>query len=280
MKMKPLILALASAAIAGTAHVALAASTPAGSDGYWFDSSGHPIRNALGECVRTSSWSPDKAIAPCDPQRKTLASVESGADNRDHSRGDNAPPAPEDMEYPEHASAARPEQEYPRPDGLALAPGANAAPDPRRSAGADAGYFKAGDDAEQLLGPNNVATETHFAFDHADISYKEEKRLDEVIGTLARLPDDAVIQVIGHTDAVGSPDYNIELSLRRAKALREYLVNNGIEPRRIILAAMGESQPVATNATAHGRALNRRAEIQVTRLAGLDPNRTTHVSAL
>jgi OOP family OmpA-OmpF porin len=71
------------------------------------------------------------------------------------------------------------------------------------------------------------------------------------------------INVIGHTDSVGTDEYNMKLSLRRAGAVRDFLVSQGVNPGLIDVVGMGKRQPVASNATAEGRALNRRVEVQV-----------------
>jgi len=69
------------------------------------------------------------------------------------------------------------------------------------------------------------------------------------------------VVVEGHTDSVGSDSYNHKLSERRAKAVRDYLVREGIDASRITTRGYGKSRPVASNDTAEGRAENRRAEI-------------------
>jgi OOP family OmpA-OmpF porin len=71
------------------------------------------------------------------------------------------------------------------------------------------------------------------------------------------------IDVVGHTDSVGSDDYNQRLSVRRAMAVKQYLVSQGINGGIIDVIGMGERQPVATNDTAAGRAMNRRVDILI-----------------
>ena len=71
------------------------------------------------------------------------------------------------------------------------------------------------------------------------------------------------IDIVGHTDSVGPEDYNQQLSVRRATTVRDFLVANGANPNLIDVSGMGESSPVADNATAEGRAQNRRVEVKV-----------------
>ena len=69
------------------------------------------------------------------------------------------------------------------------------------------------------------------------------------------------IQIEGHTDSTGSDSYNQLLSERRASSVRDFLLNQGIEPRRTRATGYGERQPVASNETAAGREQNRRVEL-------------------
>lgn len=72
-----------------------------------------------------------------------------------------------------------------------------------------------------------------------------------------------VVIAVGHTDGVGSDEYNQKLSIRRAEAVKAYLVSKGIEANRVYTEGKGKKQPVADNKTAEGRAKNRRVEIEV-----------------
>ena len=73
------------------------------------------------------------------------------------------------------------------------------------------------------------------------------------------------VEVIGHTDNVGDPVVNGTLSLARAIAVRDYLMGVGIEPTRIRAYGNGDTEPVADNNTAEGRAANRRIELLITK---------------
>ena len=79
-----------------------------------------------------------------------------------------------------------------------------------------------------------------------------------------------VIIAVGHTDWIGTVAYNQKLSVRRAEAVKAYLVSKGIEKNRVYTEGKGKSQPIADNRTAEGRAKNRRVEIEV---VGTRPNK-------
>lgn len=83
------------------------------------------------------------------------------------------------------------------------------------------------------------------------------------LATILRTYPNLDIIVSGHTDSTGSDRYNQKLSENRAKSVADYLIANGIAPNRISYIGMGDSKPVASNATAAGRRLNRRVEIKI-----------------
>jgi len=89
-----------------------------------------------------------------------------------------------------------------------------------------------------------------------------EDRLREVAKALKETPRGAVT-VEGHTDSVGSPAANEELSRRRAEAVRAFLLTQGVEPDRVRAVGLGQSRPIADNRSPEGRANNRRVEIVV-----------------
>ena len=84
--------------------------------------------------------------------------------------------------------------------------------------------------------------------------------LDDVADSLKARPD-ARIQVSGHTDSRNTESYNLHLSEERAEAVRNYLVDKGVEESRLRDKGYGESHPIADNSTAAGRAANRRVEL-------------------
>ena len=107
-----------------------------------------------------------------------------------------------------------------------------------------------------------MAADAHFDFDKAVLKPEGRAKLDDLVGKLKAVNLEVVI-VIGHTDSIGSDAYNKKLSLRRAAAVKAYLVSKGIEANRIYTEGKGESQPIADNKTKEGRAKNRRVEIEV-----------------
>lgn len=106
------------------------------------------------------------------------------------------------------------------------------------------------------------AADAFFDFDKAVLKPEGRAKLDDLAGKLQGITLEVIIAV-GHTDSVGSASYNQRLSVRRAQAVKNYLVSKGIEASRIYTEGKGESQPVASNATAAGRAKNRRVEVEV-----------------
>lgn len=102
----------------------------------------------------------------------------------------------------------------------------------------------------------------HFEFDSARLTPAGEAALDVVVATMRAHPD-LRVSCQGHTDSIGSDAYNEALGQRRADAARDYLIRQGIESGRVSAVSFGERMPVADNATAEGRAQNRRVEIVV-----------------
>lgn len=106
------------------------------------------------------------------------------------------------------------------------------------------------------------AADAFFDFDKAVLKADGKAKLDDLASKLKDLNLEVIIAV-GHTDSVGSDAYNQKLSIRRAEAVKGYLVGKGIDAKRVYTEGKGEKQPVATNKTAAGRAQNRRVEIEV-----------------
>ncbi|MBB3240714.1 outer membrane protein OmpA-like peptidoglycan-associated protein [Pseudomonas sp. Tn43] len=111
-----------------------------------------------------------------------------------------------------------------------------------------------------------VIRDVHFQFDSAKLTAADKDVLNTIATRLKQESSSAQLTVTGHTDSVGSDAYNQKLSDRRAHSVVEYLIDQGV-PRSsfVSVTGAGESQPVADNKTADGRAMNRRTEIKINR---------------
>jgi OOP family OmpA-OmpF porin len=101
-----------------------------------------------------------------------------------------------------------------------------------------------------------------FDFDKTAVKPDGAKILDRLIVFLKENSDKRV-DLEGHTDSVGTDQYNQNLSERRAASVKDYLTTRGVAASRITTKGFGESKPIADNKTADGRAKNRRVEIKV-----------------
>jgi outer membrane protein OmpA-like peptidoglycan-associated protein len=108
-----------------------------------------------------------------------------------------------------------------------------------------------------------LSGEVLFTSGKAELLPAAQAKLTEVANALTQQNPDANIVVEGHTDAQGSQTFNLDLSTRRAQAVRDYLASHGVAPDRITAQGLGFSRPIADNKTAEGRANNRRVEIVV-----------------
>ena len=106
------------------------------------------------------------------------------------------------------------------------------------------------------------AADAFFDFDKSVLKPEGKAKLDDLVGKVKGISLEVIIAV-GHTDSVGSDAYNQSLSVRRAEAVKAYLVSKGIEKNRVYTECKGEKQPVADNKTSEGRAKNRRVEVEV-----------------
>lgn len=109
-----------------------------------------------------------------------------------------------------------------------------------------------------------LAADTYFDFDKSTLKAEGKQAIQQLAGELnQRGAEVKKITIVGHTDSVGSEQYNQGLSERRARSVGDYMLENGVPASLIQAYGQGESQPVATNKTAAGRAQNRRVEITV-----------------
>lgn len=111
----------------------------------------------------------------------------------------------------------------------------------------------------------NMPSDITFATDQDTVKPQFYSVLNSVALVLKKY-NQTIIDVFGHTDATGSDQHNFELSQRRALSVANYLAAQGVDSRRFAVTGFGKTRPIATNATAEGRALNRRVEIQLSPL--------------
>jgi len=93
----------------------------------------------------------------------------------------------------------------------------------------------------------------------ADLRSEAGSELDSLVAFLQKFPE-VVLGISGHTDDVGTDEYNLDLSQHRAKSVQEYLENKGIRADHLRSRGFGETRPVADNTTESGRQANRRVE--------------------
>jgi OOP family OmpA-OmpF porin len=108
----------------------------------------------------------------------------------------------------------------------------------------------------------SFAAEALFDFDKSVVKPEGMAALDDLLAKLQGM-DTEVMVTVGHTDSVGSDAYNQALSLRRAEAVKAYIVGKGVDAARVYTEGKGESNPVADNGSAEGRAKNRRVTVEV-----------------
>jgi OOP family OmpA-OmpF porin len=206
------------------ATAAMATAAGAQTIDNWRAADGTVWKNGTNElCWRNANWTPATAAATCDG-----AIVPKPAEP--------AAPAPAPTQAPAPAAAPAP------------APAAAPAPAPAPAAAAAAKV--------------TYAADAFFDFDKAVLKPEGKAKLDDLASKVGGINLEVVIAV-GHTDSTGPAGYNQALSVRRAEAVKAYLVSKGIESNRIYTEGKGLTQPVADNSTREGRAKNRRVEVEV-----------------
>ena len=145
---------------------------------------------------------------------------------------------------------------------LAAAPKSAEAAAPAAATAASAAAAAA--PAAKAAAPAKVtyAADAFFDFDKAVLKPAGKAALDDLVAKVKGINLEVIIAV-GHTDSIGSDAYNQKLSVKRAEAVKAYLVSKGIEKNRIYTEGKGKTHPVADNKTKDGRAKNRRVEIEV-----------------
>ncbi|PQJ68284.1 OmpA family protein [Photobacterium angustum] len=106
----------------------------------------------------------------------------------------------------------------------------------------------------------NMPNEITFGFDQANLNDRAMNALHNV-AIVAKEYEKTQLNVLGFTDSKGAASYNLRLSQVRADAVANYLIRQGVNANRVVSQGRGESNPIASNSTANGRAQNRRVEI-------------------
>lgn len=209
--------------------------------GYLVDSANNPVKSGFGLCWHTGTWTPaDATVEGCDDMLK---------------------PAPTPVPAPkaaEPAPAPAPAPASPAPAAAsAEAPAPEPAPVPA-PAPAPVPVAAAAPTSEKVT----FEADTFFDFDKFALKPAGKARLEDLVSKLTGT-DIEVVVATGHTDSVGTDAYNQKLSMRRANAVKAFLVSKGIPADRIFTEGKGESKPVASNKTSEGRAKNRRVDVEV-----------------
>ena len=152
---------------------------------------------------------------------------------------------------------------YPGCDGAALPPPPPPAPEaPKAAPPAPPPPPAPAAPAAPVSEKVTYAADAFFDFDKSVLKPEGKAKLDDLVGKMSGMNLEVIIAV-GHTDSVGTEAYNQKLSVRRADAVKAYLVSKGVEKNRVYTEGKGEKQPVADNKTKEGKAKNRRVEIEV-----------------
>ncbi|MEN9336424.1 MAG: putative lipoprotein YiaD precursor [Bacteroidota bacterium] len=117
---------------------------------------------------------------------------------------------------------------------------------------------RVGEGIKLTLGENAV----RFEFNKSTLTPNAKTNLDKLVPVFKEYAD-TEIKIFGYTDAKGADDYNLNLSEKRAQAVKEYLAAKGLNSSRIQIVGMGEADPIGDNESEAGRALNRRVEFSI-----------------
>lgn len=204
--------------------------------GYLVDSANDPVRSGFGLCWHTGTWTPaDAVVEGCDNMLKPAPVPVA------------APKAESDSPAPSAATSGETTNVAPIADAPAPAP----APAPAAAAASTPTSEKVTFEAD-----------TFFDFDKSVLKPAGKAKLEDLVSKL-KGTDIEVVVATGHTDWTGTDAYNLKLSMRRANAVKAFLVSKGVPADRVFTEGKGESKPVASNRTSEGRAKNRRVEVEV-----------------
>ena len=219
--------------------------------GYLVDSANDPGKSGVGLCWHTGTWTPaDATVEGCDDMLKPAPAPVPAP------KANATEPAPAPAPASPAPAAASAEEPVPVPVPVPV-PAPAPAPSPA-SASAPVPVVAAAPTSEKVT----FEADTFFDFDKFALKPAGKAKLEDLVSKLIGT-DIEVVVATGHTDSVGSDAYNQKLSMRRANAVKAFLVSKGIPADRIFTEGKGESKPVASNKTSDGRAKNRRVDVEV-----------------
>src|SRR5262249_46399056 len=203
------------------------------------------VMDTYGNCVRTSSWSAEKAVEGCGKMKPApVATV--------------APQSTQSSSAASSASAA--------PAAAAAAPAASSSDSSASSAAAvvpAAALAAAAPSQNKPMRTVTVSGDAFFDTNKATFRKEAQPELEKISARVRNVTSVEAIQITGFTDNTGTAEYNQKLSEARASTVKDFLVKNGIDPSKITILGKGAADPVADNSTKEGRAKNRRVEVMV-----------------
>lgn len=125
----------------------------------------------------------------------------------------------------------------------------------------------------------DISDRIQFEPGRAVILEPSKKVLEEVVKAMDAHADVELVEIEGHTDWLGTETANLELSTKRADAVRDYLVSRGVASTRLTPHGYGENKPIADNTTSEGRLANRRVTFRVVKQQGVEPEQTATSTA-
>ena len=236
------LLAVYAAGCAHTESKRTAAGEPV-PPGFVVDSAGKVVRDTRNDCVHNSAWTGNQSLSQCEARVAAAT----------------PPPAPAPTEQ-----AQAPTQTGELPPPVPTETVALPADEPTETAAAPRRV-------ERIF----LGADTYFEFNKAELRPQAHTTLDKIVAQ-AKDGQNATIEIVGHADQIGSEDYNLTLSQRRADAVRAYFIEQGLPEDSIRVEARGESDPIVQCEGKQGQQLvsclqpNRRSEIIFSALESAD----------
>jgi len=265
--MKKLVLVTATSVLLAMPLLASAHGSCSADDrnhcAYWHDSAGVYAKDSSGKCIRTGSWTKGTQVEGCDEimQPKmmpapapapVMAPPPADLDGDGVVDGADQCPATRNGVAVDRVGCPLDGDRDGVADYMDQCPGTKAGVKVDTK-GCEVAQFKAVSvNLSVQFGNNSAAVESAYATQMEALAY------------VLKADPNATVTIKGHTDSLGAAAYNQDLSQRRAEAVAQYMVDKfGVAPGQVKAVGFGESQPVADNATAAGRAKNRRVEAEV-----------------